>query len=122
MLALDGVLLKERPRVLQWFGRIRDRPSFPAAIENHMTEHDRDYFTVSREEIEAGVRKIMRSPVPQNARKPRRKQYVERVRQQSRGHYRRQSRHRPRNRSGIRPCRRTDRDRIVLGRQSRRCD
>jgi len=67
MLALDGVLLKERPRVLQWFGRIRDRASFQAAIESHMTEHDRDYFHVSREEIEASVRKIMRSPVPQNA-------------------------------------------------------
>lgn len=67
MLALDGPLLNERPRVLAWFRRIRERPSFQAAIENHMTESDRDYFRVSREETEAGVRKILRSSAPQTA-------------------------------------------------------
>jgi glutathione S-transferase len=67
MLALDGALLNERPRVLAWFQRIRERPSFQAAIEEHMTDGDRDYFRVSREETEAAVGKILRSSVPQNA-------------------------------------------------------
>ena len=67
MLALDGLLLKQRPRVLEWFERIRERPSFQDAIESHMTERDRDYFRVSREETEASVRKMLRSPVPQSA-------------------------------------------------------
>lgn len=67
MLALDSTFLNARPRVVAWFQRIRERWSFEAAIESHMTEHDRDYFRVSREEAEASVRKIMRSPVAQNA-------------------------------------------------------
>lgn len=67
MLALDGALLNERPRVLRWFERIRERPSFQSAIESHMTEGDREYFRVSREEVEAGVRKILRPSVAQNA-------------------------------------------------------
>jgi glutathione S-transferase len=67
MLALDGILLNARPRVVEWFKRIRQRPSFEAAIESHMTERDREYFRISREEIEASVRKILRPPVAQNA-------------------------------------------------------
>lgn len=67
MLALDGTLLNDRPHVLGWFERIRDRPSFPAAIESHLSEGDREYFRVSREETEAGVRKILRSSIPQQA-------------------------------------------------------
>jgi glutathione S-transferase len=66
MLALDGGLLNDRPRVVNWFERIRERPSFQAAIEDHMTEADRDYFHVPREETEAGVRNILHSSVPQN--------------------------------------------------------
>jgi glutathione S-transferase len=66
MLALDGGLLNDRPRVVNWFERIRERPSFQAAIEDHMTEADRDYFRVPREQTEAGVRNILHSSVPQN--------------------------------------------------------
>jgi glutathione S-transferase len=67
MLALDGVVFNERSRVVAWFERIRERPSFQAAIESHMTQGDRDYFRVAREETEASVRQILRSSAPQNA-------------------------------------------------------
>ena len=67
MLALDGALLNERPRVVAWFERIRKRPSFQAAIESHMTERDRDYFRVPREETEANVCKMLRPSVPHSA-------------------------------------------------------
>jgi glutathione S-transferase len=67
MLALDGTLLAARPHVLAWFRRVRDRPSFDAAIEQHMTEADREYFRVPREETEADVRKVLRSSIAQSA-------------------------------------------------------
>jgi len=67
MLGLEGIFLNARPRVVEWFRRIRERPSFQAAIESHMTERDRGYFRVSREETEASVRKVLRPPVPKNA-------------------------------------------------------
>ena len=44
-----------------------------------------------------------------------------RISGQGRGHHRRQPRHRPRHRGGVRARGRADRDRLVLGRQSRRC-
>lgn len=67
MLALDGVLLNGRRRVQEWFKRIRERPSFQAAIETHMTDGDREYFRVSREETEMSVRKILRPSISPNA-------------------------------------------------------
>ena len=44
-----------------------------------------------------------------------------RISGQGRGHHRRQPRHRARDRGGVRARGRADRDRVVLGRQSRRC-
>jgi glutathione S-transferase len=67
MLALDGALLNGRRRVQEWFKRIRERPSFQAAIETHMTDDDREYFRVSREETETSVRKILHPSIPPNA-------------------------------------------------------
>jgi glutathione S-transferase len=67
MLALDGILFDNRPLVADWFKRMRDRPSFQAAIDNHLSEADRENFRISREETATKARKILRSPSPQTA-------------------------------------------------------
>ncbi len=59
MLALDRILLQERPHVAEWFSRIKERPSFRAAIDDYMSEANQKYFLVSRGEIARKVREVM---------------------------------------------------------------
>lgn len=59
MLALDSILLEGRPRVADWLSRIKERPSFRAAIGDYMTEDDEKYFSISREETARRIRAIM---------------------------------------------------------------
>lgn len=61
MLALDGILFDGRPLVANWFKRVKNRPSFQAAIDDHMTEADREYFRVAREETAAKARDILQT-------------------------------------------------------------
>ena len=64
MLALDGILFDNRPRVADWFARMRERPSFQAAIDNHLSDSDRENFRIAREETMSKAREILRTPSP----------------------------------------------------------
>jgi glutathione S-transferase len=59
MLALNGLWMGRRPRVTDWFERVRQRESFDAAIGRYMTEAVRGHFNVSRDETWQKVRDVL---------------------------------------------------------------
>ena len=62
MLAMECLWLEQRPHVADWFERVRQRPSFMAAITKYVTDMDREYLHISREEISPKIREILTSP------------------------------------------------------------
>ena len=61
MLAMDGLWLDNRPRVADWFERIRQRPSFQASITKFISASDRRVFNISREETSQKIREMLTS-------------------------------------------------------------
>lgn len=59
ILGLDGLWRGRRPRVEAWYARIRERPSFPAAVTDWLSDADRDRFTVPREETWAKACEVL---------------------------------------------------------------
>lgn len=52
-------LWSNRPRVADWYDRIRDRPTFKTCIKDWLTDSDRDRYDVPRDEIAAKARAIL---------------------------------------------------------------
>ena len=61
MLAMDCLWLNNRPRVTNWFERIRQRPSFQDAITKYLSDVDREIFNFPREETSQKIREILAS-------------------------------------------------------------
>ena len=59
MLAMDGLWISRRPHVTDWFERIRQRPSFAAAITTFVTDDYRQHFNIPREETWQKVRGVL---------------------------------------------------------------
>ena len=58
-LGMDRLWVGRRPRVEDWFARMRARPSFATAVTEWMTDADRDRFDIPRDEIWAEIAKVM---------------------------------------------------------------
>jgi glutathione S-transferase len=58
MLGLDRLWLDRRPHLVEWFERVRARPSFERAITGVLTELDKERLSVSREETWPAIREI----------------------------------------------------------------
>lgn len=58
VLGMDG-MWAERPRVADWYERIRARPTFKTCITDWLTDSDRDRYNVPRNEIGAKARAIL---------------------------------------------------------------
>jgi glutathione S-transferase len=59
MLGMDRLWVGRRPRVEDWFARIRARPSFDAAVSKWLTDVDRERFDIRRDEIWADIERVM---------------------------------------------------------------
>jgi glutathione S-transferase len=59
MLGLDRLWVGRRPRVEDWFARVRARPSYAGAISKWLTDGDRERFDISRDEIWSEVDRVM---------------------------------------------------------------
>jgi glutathione S-transferase len=56
---LDELWLHRRPRVVQWFARVRERPSFQHAITGVRTDRDKERLRVARDESWPPAREIL---------------------------------------------------------------
>ncbi len=61
MLGLGALWIGRRPRVVDWFERVRARPSFDEAFTRVFTEVDRQRLTVPAEDSEAKRREVLGS-------------------------------------------------------------
>ena len=61
MLAMDCLWIDRRPSVVDWFERIRHRPSFQDAITKYLSDVDREVFNIPREETSQKIREILTS-------------------------------------------------------------
>ena len=61
MIGMDALWGEHRPHVAAWLARMRERPSFEAAVTRWMSDADRDRFDVPRAETGAKVRAILGS-------------------------------------------------------------
>jgi len=59
VLGLDGLWRDRRPKVADWYARIRARPSFAPAVLAPISAADRDRFTVPREETWAKAQEVL---------------------------------------------------------------
>jgi glutathione S-transferase len=59
MLGLDRLWVGRRPRVEDWFARVRARPSYAGAITRWLTDADRERFDIARDEIWGEVARVM---------------------------------------------------------------
>jgi len=59
MLGLDRLWVGRRPRVEDWFARVRARPSYATAVTKWLTDADRERFDISRDEIWSEVARVM---------------------------------------------------------------
>ena len=59
MLGIEGLWRERRPKVAEWFDRMRQRPSFDESITKAMTDVDRQNFDVPREESWEEVRRAL---------------------------------------------------------------
>jgi glutathione S-transferase len=59
MLGLDELWLHRRPHVIQWFARVRERPSFEQAITGVLTDLDKERLRVAREQSWPRAREIL---------------------------------------------------------------
>ena len=50
---------RRRPRVDEWFARVKARPSYEAAVTKWLTEADRERFDISRDEVWAEIERVM---------------------------------------------------------------
>jgi glutathione S-transferase len=58
-IGLDGLWLGRRPKVAEWYQRIRERPSFEKAVIAPISAADRYRFDVPREESWAKAREVL---------------------------------------------------------------
>lgn len=58
ILGMD-LLWNGRPRVADWYARIKARPTFKTCLTDWLTDSDRDRYTVPRDEIAAKVQSIL---------------------------------------------------------------
>jgi len=58
-LGMDRLWVGRRPRVEDWFARIKARPSFDVAVSRWLTDADRERFDISRDEIWAEIERVM---------------------------------------------------------------
>jgi glutathione S-transferase len=59
MIGMDALWAGHRPHVAAWLARVRERPSFEAAVTRWMSDADRDRFDVPRAATAAKVREIL---------------------------------------------------------------
>jgi glutathione S-transferase len=59
MIGMDVLWTDHRPHVAAWLARVRERPSFAAAVLRWMSDADRDRFDVPRAETAAKVGEIL---------------------------------------------------------------
>ncbi len=60
-LGMDGLWVGRRPRVEDWFARMRARRSFATAITQWLTDADRERFDIPRDETWAEIVKVMQA-------------------------------------------------------------
>ena len=58
-IGMDGLWAGRRPKVADWYARIRARPSFVAAVTDPISAADRDRFNVPRDETWAKVKEVL---------------------------------------------------------------
>jgi glutathione S-transferase len=58
-LGMDRLWVGRRPRVEDWFARMRARPSFATAVTKWLTDADRERFNIPRDETWAEIAKVM---------------------------------------------------------------
>jgi glutathione S-transferase len=58
-LGMDRLWVGRRPRVEDWFARVRARPSFTTAITRWLTDADRERFNIPRDETWGEIAKVM---------------------------------------------------------------
>lgn len=58
-LAMDKLWVGKRPRVEDWFARMRARPSFETAVTKWLTDADRARFDIPRDETWSEIAKVM---------------------------------------------------------------
>ena len=58
-LGMDRLWVGRRPRVEDWFARVRARPSFETAVTKWLTEVDRARFDIPRDETWSEIAKVM---------------------------------------------------------------
>jgi len=63
-LGMDRLWVGRRPRVEDWFARMRARPSFATAVTRWLTDADRERFDIPREDIWREISAVM---APRNA-------------------------------------------------------
>jgi len=61
MLGMDRLWVGRRPRVEDWFARIKARPSYAAAVTKWLTDADRERFDIARDETWADIERVMRA-------------------------------------------------------------
>jgi glutathione S-transferase len=61
-LGMDRMWVDRRPRLEDWFARIRARPSFAPAVTRWLTDADRDRFDIARDQIWAEISAAMAAP------------------------------------------------------------
>jgi glutathione S-transferase len=64
MIGMDVLWTDHRPRVAAWLARVRERPSFEAAVTRWVSDADRDRFDVPRAETAAKIHEILSSQRP----------------------------------------------------------
>jgi glutathione S-transferase len=58
-LGMDRLWVGRRPRVEDWFARVRARPSFETAVTTWLTDVDRARFDIPRDETWSEIAKVM---------------------------------------------------------------
>ena len=58
-LGMDRLWVGRRPRVEDWFARMRARPSFATAVSGWLTDADRERFDIARDEIWSEISAVM---------------------------------------------------------------
>jgi glutathione S-transferase len=58
-LGMDRLWVGRRPRVVDWFARVRARPSFATAVTKWLTDADRERFNIARDETWIDIEKAM---------------------------------------------------------------
>jgi glutathione S-transferase len=59
MLGMDRLWVGRRPRVEDWFARVRARPSFATGVTKWLTDADRGRFDIPRDEIWGEIARVM---------------------------------------------------------------